>query len=61
MKFSETKLGRRIARMDGSWRGRVHGKKGLTESRYSLRARQIVNKKMPGGLRWQRWKDLGAE
>ncbi len=59
--FSDTKLGRRLANMEGRWRGRVHGKKGPTENRYSLRARQLLARRPPGGERWKRLKDLGKQ
>lgn len=61
MQFADTKLGRRLARMDWRWRGTVHGKKGPTENRYSLRARQLLARRPPGGNRWKRLKELGNE
>lgn len=61
MQFADTKLGRRLARMDWRYRGTVHGKKGPTENRYSVRLRQILARRNPGGQRWQRLKDLGKK
>jgi len=56
-----TRLAARVLRMTGRYANLVPVKKGPTESRYSLRARQIINKRNPGGDRWQRIKDLGKD
>jgi hypothetical protein len=61
MKPATAKTNHRLARIDWRYRGSVHGKKGPTESRYSLRARQILARRMPGGERWRRIKDLGKQ
>lgn len=49
----------RIQRLDWRSRGKVHGKKGPIASRYAIRAQAMVNKRIPGGWRWQRIKDKG--
>jgi hypothetical protein len=44
----------RIARLDWRSRGKVHGKKGPTASKFAIRALERVNRKLPGGQRWIR-------
>ncbi len=60
MRFADTKLGRRVARMAWRYKGLVHGKKGV-KNRYTLRARQILDRRIAGGIRWKRIKDLGKD
>lgn len=44
----------RIARLDWRSRGKVHGKKGPTASKFAIKANERVNRKILGGHRWLR-------
>jgi len=54
VKYLTSRIDDRVRRIDWRSRGKLHGKKGPTASKFAIKALERVNRRSPGGQLWAR-------